>query len=141
MRYYITSNLKNLLKKNMFSARKNWTHFERIGNSVHTAEFLALGKALNIYVNYSMFYRSRQHVKLKHFKYTISMYKFTFNDDFMMNRELNFSVTRNYFGHVLICWWVTLFSRLSYWRQVVEMNFSSIQLISISCWTLSFPVS
>ena len=35
---------------------------------------------------------------------TRQVYKFTFNNDFMMNRELNFSVTRNDFGYVLICW-------------------------------------
>ena len=35
-------------------------------------------------------------------------------------------MTRNEFGHVRICWWVTLFLRVSYWDQVAEMNFSSI---------------
>ena len=34
----------------------------------------------------------------------LQVYKFTFNNDFMMNRELNFSVTRNDFGYVLVCW-------------------------------------
>ena len=43
-----------------------------------------------------------------------------------MNRELNFSGTKNDFGHVLICWWVTLFLRVSYWSQVVKINFNSI---------------
>ena len=42
-------------------------NFEHIRNSVHTAEFLALGKALNIFINDLMFYPSRQHVKWKHF--------------------------------------------------------------------------
>ena len=31
------------------------------------------------------------------------VYKFIFNNDSMMNRKLNFSVTRNDSGHVLIC--------------------------------------
>ena len=44
---------------------------------------------------------------------------------FTMNRELDYSVTRNDFGYVLICW-KTLFLRVSYWGQVVEMNFGSI---------------
>ena len=38
-------------------------NFEPIGNSAHKAGFLALGKALNIYIDYLMFYPSRQHVK------------------------------------------------------------------------------
>ena len=57
--------------------------------------------------------------------------------DFMMNRELNFSVARNDFGCVLICWWVTLFLRVSYWGQVIEINFCLIKLLKI----LSFPAS
>ena len=72
---------------------KNWEkyvfywekwNFEHIGNSVHNAEFLALGKVLDIYIEYLMFYPSRRHVKWKYFKY-----KFTFNKDFMFNKELN----------------------------------------------------
>ena len=43
-----------------------------------------------------------------------------------MNRELIFSVTRNHFGYVLICWCMTLFLRVSYWGQVAEMNFCLI---------------
>ena len=54
------------------NSSKNWEmyvfhwekcNFERIGNFVHIAELLALGKALNFYINYLMFYQSRQHVK------------------------------------------------------------------------------
>ena len=41
-------------------------------------------------------------------------YKFTFIYDVMMNRELNFSMTKNEFGHVLICWWVIMFLEVSY---------------------------
>ena len=37
---------------------------------MQTAELLALGKAMNIYINCLMFYPSRQHVKRNHFKYT-----------------------------------------------------------------------
>ena len=54
-----------------------------------------------------------------------------------MNRELNFSVTRSDLDYVFICWWVTLFLRVSYWGQVVEMNFCSIfvkLVILINCW-------
>ena len=60
--------------------------------------------------------------------------------DFMMNRELNFSVARNDFECVLICWWVTLFLRVSYWGQVVEMNFWSIDFEKL-LRILSFPAS
>ena len=45
----------------MFSIGK--MQFEHIGNSVHTTEFLALGKTLNIYIDYLMFYPNRQYVK------------------------------------------------------------------------------
>ena len=34
---------------------------------------------------------------------SLELYKFTFNNDFMINRELNFSVTRDESEHVLIC--------------------------------------
>ena len=42
------------------------------------------GKGLNIYLDYLMIFPSRQHVKWKHLKC-----KFTFDNDFMMNRPLN----------------------------------------------------
>ena len=105
--------------------------FEHLGNSVHTVEILTLGKVLNIYINYLMFYTSRQHDKWKHFK-------FKFNNEFTMNGGLDFSVTRNDYRHVLICRWLYLFLIVSYWGQVVEMNFGSIsfdKLLKI----ISFP--
>ena len=37
-----------------------------------------------------------------------------------------FSVFKNDFGHVTICWWVTLFVKVSYGGQIVEMNLISI---------------
>ena len=55
---------------------KNWEkyvfywgnlHFEDIGNYVHNT--LALAKALNININYSMFHPNSQYAKLKHFMY------------------------------------------------------------------------
>ena len=58
----------------------------------------------------------------------------------MMMWELNFSVTRNAFGYVLICWSVTVYLRVSYRGQVVEMDYCSInfdKLLKI----LSFPAS
>ena len=63
MRYSITSNLRIIkeLAKHVFRWEK--LNFEHIGNFLHTTEFLALGKAVNIYINYLMFYPSRQHVK------------------------------------------------------------------------------
>ena len=67
-------------------------HFELIGNSLHTAVVLAIGKARNIYNDCLMFYPNSQNVKWKHFKY-----KFTLNNNFMMK-----------FGHLLICWWVVI---------------------------------
>ena len=43
------------------------------------------------------------------------VYKFTFKNDFMINRKLNFSLTRNDVGYVVIYWLVvTLFLRVSY---------------------------
>ena len=47
-------------------------------------------------------------------------------------------------GMYLSVWWVTLFLRVSYWGQVVEMNFCLIfvkLVILISCWRffLSLP--
>ena len=41
-------------------------NFEPIGNSAQKAEFLALGKTLNFYIDYLMFCPSRQRVKWKH---------------------------------------------------------------------------
>ena len=70
----------------------------------------------------------------------LQAYKFTFNNDFMMNRELNFVVNRNISGHVLIYWWVTLLLRLSYRGLVVEMSFIHlfffVQLALVSCWKI-----
>ena len=63
----ITANFKNLAldgKKHVFPWEKQ--NFEPFGNSGYKAGFLALGKALNIYIDYLMFYPSRQHVKRKH---------------------------------------------------------------------------
>ena len=68
----------------------------------------------------------------------LQVYKFTFNNDFMMNWELNFSVTRNYFGYVLIFWWVTLFLSVSYRGKVLEMNFCPINFDNL-LKIFSFP--
>ena len=118
----------------MFSTGKNWI-LNALGILCILKNFWhKKGSKYLYYINYHlMFYPSRQHVKWKHFK-------FTFNNDFMMNRELNFNVTRNDFRNVLISCWVTLFLRVSYWGQVVEMNFWSIdfdKLLKI----LLFPAS
>ena len=43
-----------------------------------------------------------------------------------------FSVFKNDFGHVTICWWVTLFVKVSYGGQIVEMNLISINFDC--CW-------
>ena len=127
MRYSITSNWRIYQIYNWEKYVFHWEklNFERIGNSVQTAEFWHKKDPKYLYyINYHlMFYPSRQHVKWKHFK-------FTFNNDLMMNRELNFNVTRNDFRNVRIFRWVTLFLRVSYWGQVVEMSFSSINLKS-----------
>ena len=63
----------------------------------------------------------------------LQVHKFTFNNDFTMNRELNFSVIWKW----LIYWLVTLFLRVTYWGQVIEINFCLIKLLKI----LSFPAS
>ena len=61
------TNFKNLAmnRKKYVSHWEEWI-FKPIGNSAHKAEFLALRKVLNIYIDYIdylMFYSSRQHVK------------------------------------------------------------------------------
>ena len=82
--YSITSNLRiyQRIGKNVFRRKK--LNFGLIGNFVPIAERLPLRKALNIYINYLMFYPSWDNVEKK----TLQVYKFTFNNDFMMNREL-----------------------------------------------------
>ena len=60
MRYSITSNCNNVsmnMEKYVFQLEK--LNFEPTANSAHTAERLALGKALNIYINYLMFWPSK----------------------------------------------------------------------------------
>ena len=66
-----TSNLRiyQRIGKNMFSAGKNWI-LNTLGILCIPQNFFALGKVINIYINYLMFYPSRQHAKWKHFKYT-----------------------------------------------------------------------
>ena len=53
-------------KKNL---SKNWecqeNNFEHTGNSAHTAEFFALGKALNIYIEDLMFLPKRTRCRMK----------------------------------------------------------------------------
>ena len=58
-------NIMNEIKKNWEKCVFLWEerNFEHIGNSVHTADFSALGKALNIYIDSLIFCPSRQHVK------------------------------------------------------------------------------
>ena len=75
----------------------------------------------------------------------IKHFNFTFNNGFMMNRKLNFNMTRKDFGHVLICWWVTLFLRVTYSGQLVEINFSSVnfdkllKIVSFTvCWSMTY---
>ena len=91
VRYSITSNLRIYQKfgKNMFSLgkMKPWTHWEFCSY----CKSLSLGKALNIYINYLMFYPSRQHIKCTGLP----------SNDFMMNLTL-FSLTCLLW---LICWW------------------------------------
>ena len=95
MRYFITSNLSIYQRIGKICFPLTKIEFSTYLELVHTTEFLALGKAVNIYINYLMFYASRQHVKL------IQVYKFTFSNGFTMNRKLNFSVTRMTLGMYL----------------------------------------
>ena len=60
-------------------------NFKPIGNSAHNAECLVLGKILNIYIDYFMFLPKQATGEVK----TPSSTSFPFNNDFMMNRELN----------------------------------------------------
>ena len=61
LHYLKFKNLSKKLEKYVFH-REKW-NFEHTGNSVHTAESLALGKVLKIYIEYLMFFLIRQHVK------------------------------------------------------------------------------
>ena len=74
MRYSITSSFKNLSAKweKLIFHCEEW-NFEPTANSAHTTELSVLGKALNTYIDYLMYYLCR-HVKRKHF-----------NNDFMKN--------------------------------------------------------
>ena len=76
------------------------------------------GKALNIYINYSIYYPSRQHVKWKHFKY-----KFTLNNDFMMCSEL------------ILLWPEITLGDLIFNSKLLKSSCK----ISISCWKCFFP--
>ena len=58
---------------------------------------------------------SRQHVTWKHLSIQISIQQWFYDE-----QGANFFVTRNNFGHLLICWWVILF--LSYWGQEAELG-------------------
>ena len=60
--HYSSLRIYQRIGKNMFSIGENGI-LEPIGNSAHTTECLALRKALNIHIDYLMFYPSRQHVK------------------------------------------------------------------------------
>ena len=55
----------NSLSKNWEKYVFHWEkwNFEHIWNFAHTAEILALGQALNIYIEYLMIYSSIQHMK------------------------------------------------------------------------------
>ena len=61
-----TSNFKNLsMNWEKYGFRwENW-NFEPIANYVYTTKSFAWGNALNIYIDYLMFYRDRRLVKLK----------------------------------------------------------------------------
>ena len=55
-------------KKELKNCKKDVIHWEKLNfqhirNSVHTAEFFVLAKALNFYINYSMSYPGRKYVK------------------------------------------------------------------------------
>ena len=70
MKYSNNSNCKKLSmnwQKYVFPWEK-W-NFELIANSTHIAQLMALGKALNIYIDHLMFSPSRQYVK--YFKYKV----------------------------------------------------------------------
>ena len=60
MKYSITSICKNLSMNSQKYVLhwKKWS-FETIANSAHTTELLALGKFLDIYIDYFMFYPNR----------------------------------------------------------------------------------
>ena len=126
------------LAKHVFRWEKlNFKHF---GNFVHTTEFLALGKTVNIYINCLMFYPSKQHMKWKHFKYSSlysTMIPWWTGSKILVWPEMTL-------GMYLSVWWITSFLRVSYWGKVVEMNFCLIfvkLVILISCWRffLSLP--
>ena len=51
--YFKFKNLSKNWEKHVF--HRKIRNFEPIGNSEHATEFLTLGKALNIYIDYLMF--------------------------------------------------------------------------------------
>ena len=116
--YFKFKNLSKNWWKYVFHREK--LNFETIGNSVHTAEFWALGKAW-IFMSSLNLYGMKALQVLRLHSTMISLWIGKLN-----YVKFNiFSVIINNFGHVIICWWVTLFVRLNYWGQVLEMNFSS----------------
>ena len=109
--------------------------FKPTGNFAHSTEFFTIRK-----FDLLIFYPSRQLRKWKLFGYV-----FTFNNDFMINKKLNyvrfnvFSVIRNDFELLFNYWWVTLHVWVSSWGRVVEKNFNLIDFGS--CWKLFLSLS
>ena len=99
---------------------------------MHSTEFLALRKALNIYINCLMFYQA----DILWNESTSSRIKVYIQQWFHDEQGAKFNCDQK---QLWACCWVTLFSRISYWGQVVEMNFSSINFDKL-LKTVSFPV-
>ena len=115
--------------KNVFHWEK-W-HFEPIANSVYTEELLAFGKNINIWCFTqadNMWNENTSSIKLH------SVMNLWWAGSWIYVKFNDLSVTRNAFGFVLKCFWVILFVRGSKWDQVIEINFSSVNLDS--CWKL-----
>ena len=99
----------DLVERNCTVTYNEWDipfHFQHIEDFVYTAKLLDW-EGPWIFISTIRCFNQAD----KHFKY-----KQWFHDV----QGANFIVTRNNFGHVLICYWLILFLTVVYWDQVVE---------------------
>ena len=75
-----------------------------------------------------MFYPSRQHVKWKYLK-------FTFNNDFMMNTEVYFNVTRNDFEYM----YLSAAGDLTFKNNLLRSRYGDILLMMYYYTEIYFP--
>ena len=125
----------------MFSIRKNWI--------LNTLGILSMPHKFWYWVRFLIFisiircFTQADHVWNESTSSTQVLIQEWFHDEPGTKIYVKFNVlivSRNDVGHASVCWWVTLFVRVSYWGQVPEMTFGSIsfgKLLKI----VSFPAS